>query len=688
MGSIFLSNWKFGLDRRRSRVAGVQGSLYDAKNVLINRGGEIERAKRFVPTYTLPVGQTFGLGAVRGQLYTFGSVSNPTLPLGIQYQRLVSASGAAMTQVLDVRTAGASLYVIARYADGNTHHFYNGSRITDWDALGDANTDFPTTATYLAELISANQAVSAVAVGSAVTITALVPGTAFTISRATVNGAGGVNDQDILLTTAQPNVPALADVQAHSTVTFLAGAPGGAINDITVNGVSLMRAGVIYTTDNTTTMALIATQIVNKAATSGYSASAVAGVLTITAQAGTGATPNGFVVSGIVGGSVVLATPPMAGGVTMTAGVAQVITATLSGTFESKDQFALTVDGTTYATTGRAAGTGVSAYVVKRRVFSPASSLWEYCKLNTFTDWSDSTVSSGAGFLNISNEAEGSERLVGAGTYIQQSAIFSRRNIRVYNMDTDATKIILSQPIDNSGALSARSILAYGTTDLFYLDEPGIRSLKARDSSGEPFVNDIGIPIDPFVRAHLDTLSLATIQKACAIVEPKEGRFWLALDNRIYVLSYFPGSQISAWTYIEPGFSISDFARVYQQLYVRGGDTVYLYGGQNATTYPLANELTPKVDIPFVSGQPPGTQMMLGFDMAAQGEWSVKALVDPNNENSTINIGTLDGITYADSAISFPGRTTHVGFSMTSTAAGPASIYNLTVHTDGKEGDT
>ena len=44
-----------------------------------------------------------------------------------------------MTQVLDARTVGGALYVIARFADGNTFHFYNGTRISDWDALGDAN---------------------------------------------------------------------------------------------------------------------------------------------------------------------------------------------------------------------------------------------------------------------------------------------------------------------------------------------------------------------------------------------------------------------------------------------------------------------------------------------------------------------------------------------------------------------
>lgn len=688
MGSIFISDWKFGMDRRRKRVAGVPGTLWDGKNVVINRGGDIERTRRFVPTYTLPTGKTFGLGAVRGQLYAFGSLASGfvTMPTGVQYQQLAAPSGAAMTQVLDVRAAGGSLYVIARYADGEIHHFYNGTRVTDWDALGEANSDYTTLAAYMAELLSSDATVSATAVGDSLTITAVVPGTAFTIAKSTTD-IGGTTDQDITLATVQANVPAVAEVQATTLLTFLAGTAGTghSVNDITINGVSLMAAAVLWATSNTVTAAAVAAQINNLSATHGYLAAAALGVITVTAAVGTGTTSNNYAVAADVGGDILIDTPSMAGGVAAVAGVAQVVTATFAGAFEAKDRFVIYINGTPYAATGRAAGTGVSAYVVKKRVYSPAASLWEYCALNDFDDWNDAGASSGSGFLNVSNDAEGAERLVGAGTYITQSAVFSRRNIRVYDVSTDAAQTVMSQPIDNSGALAARSIVGYGTTDLFYLDEPGIRSLRARDASGAPFVNDIGVAIDPFVRAHLDTLSQATIMKACAVVEPREGRFWMALGNRIYALSFFPGSQISAWTYIEPGFNIDDFARAYSQLYVRGGDTVYLYGGPTGLTYPNANETIATVGLPYVSSSPPGMNMMAGFDIASEGNWTTELLLDPNNEALAVNVGTVTNVTYPNADIPTVGRSTHMALSMTCAEAGAASISNLTIHTDGKE---
>lgn len=685
MASIFITDFKFGLDRRRPRVSGVPGTLWDAKNVQISRGGDIERPKKFVPTYALPAGQTFGLGGTRGQLYTFGSLASGsvTMPLGVQYQQLAAPSGAAMTQVLDVKAVAGNLYVIARYADGNIFHFYNGSRVTDWDGRADANTSAAILATYLAELVDASAAVTAVAVGSTLTLTARVAGTAFTISKNTVD-FGGAADQDITLTTVQANVTPVAEVQATTTLVVLSGTTGQ-VTDVTINSVSLMQAPVAWTTSTTATATLIATQINDKTATHGYAALASGPNIVVTAAPGTGTTPNTYAAASIVTGDVLLSTPSMSGGVATVAGVAQVVTATITGTFQSTDQFIIIVNGVSYTSTGRAAGTGISAYVAKKRVWSSAGSLEVYSKLNTFNDFSDAGASSGSGFINVANESEGSERLVGAGTFINQSAFFSRRNARLYSISTDATATAITQPIDNTGSRSARSILGYGTTDLFYLDETGIRSLKARDASGAAFVNDIGVAVDPFVRAYMDTLSSAVVSQACAVVEPRDGRFMLALGNYVFVLSYFPGSQISAWTYFDMGYQITDFARLYNQLYARSGDEIYLYGGANGSTYPGALEMTPSVRLPFVATSPPATAMLTGFDIACTGDWKVSQLVNPNDDTQSELIGIINGVSYGGADIGTVGNAPYMAFDLTCVSAGAATISNITVHTDGSE---
>lgn len=691
MGDIFLTDFKFGMDRRRLRVAATPGTLWDAQNVVITRGGDIERAKRFAPVYTMPPGQTFGLAAVRGQLWVFGSTApnllSPALSPGLQYQQLVSPSGAQMTQVLDARAANGQLYVIAAFTDGNTYHFYNGARVTDWDAIADGGFTYPILADYLASLINGDPSVSAVAFGNSITITARTAGTAFTIAKSTTN-FGSISDQDITLTTLQANVAPVAEVQASSLLTVSAGTLG-AITSLTVNGTQLLYGPVPWGGSATLTAQTLATQINNLAATHLYVATWNSNAtVTIQAPPGLGATANNYDFVSVSSGDIILLAPSLGGGITAVAGVAQIVQATLIGTPESVDLFDITINGTDYRSTGRASATGTSAFVSTKRIFSTAGALLEWPVLNTFTDWhTGSGTSSGTGFINVSNDAEGTERLVGCGRYISNMAVMSRRNTRIYTLSADATQIALWQPLDNTGSMAARAILQYGD-DLFYLDETGIRSLRVRVGSvtSYAYVNDIGVAIDPFVRAQLDGLTSAVFGRAVAVVEPREGRFMLALGPYVYVLSYFPGSNISAWTYLNPGFSISDFARSYNLLYARSGDTVYLYGGAQGTTYPNAGEMVASVALPFVSSNPPGRMLLESYDQAAVGEWLVTACVDPDDETKTIDIGTLDHITYGQEDIALPGRTAFIAFNFTCNAAGYAAISNVNLEDNSREG--
>src|SRR5690606_17153070 len=132
-----------------------------------------------------------------------------------------------------------------------------------------------------------------------------------------------------------------------------------------------------------------------------------------------------------------------------------------------------------------------------------------------------------------------------------------------------------------------------------------------------------GSPIDPLIEAHLATLTDAQIMAAVAEIEPKSGRYWLALGDRIYVFSYFPAAKISAWTVYEPGFEISHFAVVGTRLYARSGDTIYLYGGVDGNTYPAENEAPITVRNPFLQVNKSATEKTLeGCDIAATGQWT------------------------------------------------------------------
>lgn len=646
MTYLLVTDFKTGMDRRRPRGSGTPGSLWNAKNVVITRGGDIENAKKWVSTYALPVG-TFGLAQTKGQLFAFGSDDlAESMPVGVQYQRLIAPASAAMVRVLDAKLFDGKFYVITKHNDGTIYHFYNGSRVTAWDSISDDNADYNILAEYMADEINNESAVDAVAFGSKITLTARTAGTAFTISKATVDN-GGNPDQDIALTTVEPNVPAQSEVRATATITITGGTSSPGLNKIasvTVNAVSLIAGLVNWTTSHPQTATLLANAINNETVNHGYEAAAVGAVVTITAPAATGDSVNGHALAVMGGGDVTfIASSSMAGGVDAIEAVAQVYTAEFTGTKENTDKFTITIDGTDFVATPRGAAAGTSAYIKKKRVWSTAASLFRFCKLNDPTDWTDADPSDGAGFININSGSEGSERVIAAENYNLQTAITTRNSIKMYSLFADVTLIDDDQPIDNSGTGARHSLISYGNNDLFYLDINGVRSLRPRYGTDSPYVGDVGSPIDVFLTEFMASVPRYKVNRAVSAIEPMSGRLMLAIASRVFVLSYFPSDKVQGWTYLEPGFDISDFVRTRDKLYARSGDTIYLYGGANNQTWPSEeDDIEELVETPFLNAKSPATKKgTRGVDVDVSGTWDMGIHPDPNDEAQAVNVGRV-----------------------------------------------
>lgn len=87
---------------------------------------------------------------------------------------------------------------------------------------------------------------------------------------------------------------------------------------ITVDGVDILGAAVDFVTDNDATAAAVAAQITSNTSSPNYTATSDGATVIVTAVAGSGATPNGFVVAGTVTGDVTLGNAvAMSGGVTL-----------------------------------------------------------------------------------------------------------------------------------------------------------------------------------------------------------------------------------------------------------------------------------------------------------------------------------------------------------------------------------
>lgn len=679
MTTLSILDFKQGMDRRRPKSEGVPGALWTAKNVHITRGGDVESAKKFMPIYTVP--NTQGMGVARGQIFVFGSAAGITVPAGVQYQQLVYGTANLVT-ILDAKPFGGKMYVIAKFDDGSINHFYNGVRVTDWDALADANTDFTVLADYLADAIASQSAVDATAYGSTIVVTAKVPGTPFTISTSTVNH-GSVNDQVITLTTDQANSPAVAEVLATAVFNVIGGSSNPGVNffsSVKAGATELLAGTVNWQISNTQTASAITSSINAGQSIHGYAAQSSGAQVTITAPVGTGATPNGTPINFTLGGNATASLGFFTSGVTTVVALPQIVRAVISGTLETTDTFTITINGSSFYGTPRAAAVGSSIYVRYNRVWCPAANILRYSKLGTATNWTDASPTSGAGFIPVSNDAQGYDRVIAAVGYDTFTAVMSRQNTNLYQLGADASQFALSQVIDNSGSKAALSLISYGNNETFYLDESGVRSVRPRPNTNSPYVSDLGSPIDTFIQDHIRTVGDGAASSAVVAIEPQDGRFMMAIAERVYVLSYFPNNNIQAWSYYEPGFNVTAFARSKKRLYARAGSTIYLYGGVDGNTWPDSG-FDRIVETPFMSAdKPAAAKNTVGADFSVSNAWTVTVATDPNHPEFFDTIGVVHDVTSGGPNIGYPGRESAWSIKFESTQAGKATISSFEIH--------
>lgn len=686
MPYFIIEDFRNGLDSRRMPVLSVPGSVLELTNAHINRGGEIEKRLAFVEQVTLPAG-TFGLLAVGSTLFTFGSAASVSFPAAapsnLVYQQLAAPSAQAMVKVLHATAFSGKPYVIAQYDDGGIYHFFNGTRLTEFveararasftitggtaggvsasasfTVTGGINSasdrltflragTFPiltapiqhngnnnTTAVAIAAAINAfvgSPDFTATASGATVTITAVTPGTAFNGLALNVSVAGGFT--------------------VGSVGTF-AGGIDNAIGALTVAGVRIMGGPVKHTGNNATTAALVAAAINEYRSFPEYRATAVGNKVNVVIQEA-GAVHNGKTLAIPVTGNVT--TSPAA-------------TATLAN---GADLVTAPAGSETYLPSEY-------AKPAKSKMYSTAGSLLHFSGIDDPTDINNTA---NAGFIDLANNATGSERLNAIANYNNNLAMFSERTVQVWYVDVDPASNQQLQVLNNTGAIAPASVQEIGDSDVFYLSESGIRSLRARDSSNAAFASDIGNPIDTLVLQEITSNRLQAID-AKGVLEPRDGRYMLAIGSKVYVFSFFPASKVSAWSVYEPGFTVTDWAIVGRFLYCRADNgKLYLLGGTSGAEY---DSSTVRAVIPYVAASKPATSKeFTGLDMALEGVWTVSIATDPNNLTAFQPVATVEETTMAKGHVRFQARSTHLAVKMVCTEPGPAKVGSLLIHYEG-----
>lgn len=505
-------------------------------------------------------------------------------------------------------------------------------------------------------------------------------------------GMLGVNSRiTVFGSTASPAVPSGvtyqrlrgADSEAMTDITAMEGFSGGAYVVADYGGTQyhfyngtiisdwyagLVRASMINNAGIATAMAALidADPLV--------SASSVGAVITITAV-----TLNlAFTISAVAinGGVIDDQTAAVATTTPASAGVAQISTVTIGGTFDPGDKFTVIINDNTYGAIGQTGQNVTSVITHKNKVYATSSVNLFFSGVAEPTRWTPQAT--GSGVIDMSAQASNEEDLTGLGIYQNNLAVFSRNTEQIWSMDPNPALNVQLQVLDNIGTKSPKGIISFGSSDVFFTSDFGIRSLRALTASLSAGVTDVGTPIDDIIIESLDSLSGSQVLKSTASIEPRSGRYVQSLGDVLYVFSYFPSSKISAWSTWEPGFGFSDFTNISGRLYGRAGDVIYLLGGINNDQYTAEQVL---VELPYLDARTIATwKRWTGLDLIVQGQWDVYLNTNPLQPDEWEKTATIFETSIGQMKLAMQQKASLLKMKFVHRGTGPAKISKIIVH--------
>lgn len=678
MAFLYIENFEAGLDTRRAAFTAPPGSLRRLHNAHITRGREVERRKAFASVAELPAG-TFGLTGARGDLYVFGSGAEPTgMPALVRYQQLAAPGSPDMVRLWDTEVFGGLLYTVAEFDDGTLHHFYDGNVVSDWATLAGDIASKETVAAALDFRLENSNFVTAFASGDRIVLTG-EPGQTVSVT---------VSEPELTVTETQTAVAEQGEVRAEGSFEVLEGSPGQTFNTITavrVDGVDLIGSAIDYELDNATTAQAVADRI--NAFTSGYQASASGAVVTVIAPPGFGASLNGVELTVATNGDVDVGNlQNLQNGADPVDPVPQITEVTVA-TFSAATLYEITVESEIYRIEGVSSAIPTTVRAVKQKMYAAVGPLLYFSGFAGDppqpdpTKWiNDDTapVVIGAGFIDTSTQFSSSENLTGLGVYQNRLVAFGRNATQIWSVDPDPAQNAIYQVLINVGVAAPNSIQEYGDLDIFFLSDSGVRSMRARDSSNLASANDVGVSIDAELTDYMASLPRAQVFNASAVVEPNNNRYLLAVGERIYVFSNFPGSRVAAWSTYDLGALVLAWSVVQGRLYVRTGNSVRLYGGLTGDEY---DDSECEVILPFLdAGSPAGRKRVQALDVGASGTWQIDLALEPNFEGEWETTQATTETTYGSfQRLPLNGRSTHFALRFTSDKPAPALIGNAVI---------
>jgi hypothetical protein len=123
------------------------------------------------------------------------------------------SGGVQMTELLSADNFQGKIYAIARFENGVISHFYNGKRVTSWDAIATSSGDPASIAASFALQIKLDGVYESTSLDDKVFIQFFKKNTSYTVTASSINGGGAAQGITITTTPADSDSPQFTVVQ-------------------------------------------------------------------------------------------------------------------------------------------------------------------------------------------------------------------------------------------------------------------------------------------------------------------------------------------------------------------------------------------------------------------------------------------------------------------------------------------
>ena len=333
-----------------------------------------------------------------------------------------------------------------------------------------------------------------------------------------------------------------------------------------------------------------------------------------------------------------------------------------------------------YVSDAMARASAVKTYGEK--VYGVDGNLLRFSAIDNPMGWTPptGTTNDGSGWIDLSAQDADSINLVGLEVYYGQLAIFSQISTQFWQVDSDPSQNSFRQLLRQTGCLAPNAITQFGNGDVIYLSPRGVRSIRAQNVTLTAGVTDVGTPLDNEIRPLIWQNGVPWFQNTRTFIEPRSGRMWLVMQDRVYVLATFQEPTITAWSRFDLPSTITDscIADPYVMLRMTDGN-IYRYGGLQQAAYDATEA---EVITPALSFDKPNIGKILqSFDVGCVGTWSLSVNTEVNDQTQEELVATFTGATYAPLVEQLmAGGSTHVSLRFRTTDAQQATLGNVMVY--------